>query len=33
LSKRAREQEFANLTDAEAAATDEAYRDIFQPAA
>jgi hypothetical protein len=33
LSKRAREQEFANLTDGEAAAAEEAYREIFQPAA
>jgi hypothetical protein len=33
LSRRAREQEFANLTDGEAAATEQAYREIFQPAA
>jgi hypothetical protein len=33
LSKRAREQEFANLTDGEAAAAEEAYREIFPPAA
>jgi hypothetical protein len=33
LSKRAREQEFANLTDVEAAAAEGAYRETFQPAA
>jgi hypothetical protein len=33
LSQRAREQEFANLTEGEAAATEQAYREIFQPAA
>lgn len=31
LSRRAREQEFASLTEAEASATEEAYREIFQP--
>jgi hypothetical protein len=33
LSKRAREQEFANLTDGEAAAAEEADPEIFQPTA
>jgi hypothetical protein len=33
LSKRAREQEFASLTDREAAAAEAAYREVFQPLA
>ena len=33
LSKRAREQEFGDLADAEAAAAEGAYREIFQPTA
>ena len=32
LSMRAREQEFAELTDRETAAAEAAYREIFQPA-
>jgi hypothetical protein len=31
LSKRAREQEFASLSDGEADAIEAAYREIFQP--
>ena len=33
LSKRAREEEFAGLTEGEVSAAEMAYREIFQPAA
>ena len=33
LSKRAREEEFARLTETEIAAAETAYRELFQPAA